>query len=82
MNTNLAYIDALVAALRAEGVDVEDGKPGPWGSWSLELRYGWIEDSLEVWAFTADLAHAEQVAAVVAGMFRQRNEARMVAVCN
>ena len=82
MNTNLLYIDALVAALRAEGVDVEDGKPGPWGSWSLELRYGWIEDSLEVWAYTADVAHAGRVAAVVAGLFRQRNEARMVAVMN
>ena len=72
MNTNLAYIDALVAALRAEGVDVEDGKPGPWGSWSLELRYGWIEDSLEVWAYTDDLSHVVRVAAAVAGLFRQR----------
>ena len=82
MNTNLAYISALTAALRALGVDVEDGRPGPWGSWSMSLRYGWVEDSLEVWAYTADVEHAEQVAAVVAEMFKQRNEARLVGLVN
>ena len=78
MNTNLAYIDALVTALRAEGVEVEDGRPGPWGSWSLELRYGWVEDSLEVWATTENQAHAAQVAVVVAGLLREK----LAAVCN
>ena len=82
MNTNLAYIDALTTALRAEGVDVEDGRPGPWGSWSMDLKYGWVMDSLEVWAYTADLAHAERVAVVVAEMFKQRNEVRLVGMVN
>ena len=78
MNTNLAYISALTAALRALGVDVEDGRPGPWGSWSLELRLGYVTDSLEVWAYTDNLAHAEQVAVVVAGLLREKQ----AAVCN
>ena len=72
VNTNLAYISALTAALQDNGVDVTDGRPGPWGSWSLELRYGWVEDSLEVWATTENQAHAAQVAVVVAGLLREK----------
>ena len=79
MNTNLAYISALTAALRAQGVDVEDGRPGPWGSWQLDLRMGWLTEDLMLWAYhDAGREPAEAVAAAVVAELRQR----MVAVLN
>lgn len=72
------YLAALTAALRAEGLDVEEGAPGPWSCWCMTVRLGCVHDEVMVWADEGSVAHAEAVAAEVARLFRQK----MVGVCN
>jgi len=75
MSLNAAYLAALTDALQRVGVEVTDGYRGPWGTWTMDLRYGWAQDELMLYVPCGyvDAQHVGRVADAVAGVLRTKH---------